>query len=85
MSDCLLDTHALMWAINEPSRLGAGAVEGDAALDRDPGRGAPAGPDARRPARTRRDRPRPRSGRRIGSGLGRCTRRPTTRVGSIAP
>ena len=58
MSDCLLDTHTLMWAINEPSRLGAGAVEGDAALDRDPGRGEPAGPDARRP---------------------------TTRVGSIAP
>ena len=27
MSDCLLDTHTLMWAINEPSRLGAGAVK----------------------------------------------------------
>ena len=46
MSDCLLDTHTLMWAINEPSRLGAGAVEGDAALDRDPGRGEPAAPTA---------------------------------------
>ena len=28
MSDCLLDTHALMWAINEPSRLG-GRLEWD--------------------------------------------------------
>lgn len=28
MSDCLLDTHTLMWAINEPSRLG-GRLEWD--------------------------------------------------------
>ena len=28
VSDCLLDTHALMWAINEPSRLG-GRLEWD--------------------------------------------------------
>ena len=27
MSGYLLDTHALMWAINEPSRLGDGAAE----------------------------------------------------------
>ena len=26
MNGYLLDTHALMWAINEPSRLGAGAA-----------------------------------------------------------
>ena len=26
MNGCPLDAHALMWAINEPSRLGAGAV-----------------------------------------------------------
>ena len=27
MKGYLLDTHALMWAINEPSRLGGRAVE----------------------------------------------------------
>ena len=27
MKGYLLDTHALMWAINEPSRLGDGAAE----------------------------------------------------------
>ena len=28
MKGYLLDTHALMWAINEPSRLGGNALEG---------------------------------------------------------
>ncbi|RAX19006.1 MULTISPECIES: type II toxin-antitoxin system VapC family toxin [unclassified Actinomyces] len=27
MSDYLLDTHALLWAINEPDRLGPGAAQ----------------------------------------------------------
>ena len=46
-----------------------------------PGWGDPAALDARRSPRPAP----PVTGRRIGSGLGRCTRRPTTRVGSIAP
>ncbi|WP_257210502.1 hypothetical protein [Actinomyces ruminis] len=33
VSDFLLDTHALMWAINEPNRLGPGVAQASRVLE----------------------------------------------------